>query len=172
MGGEVMDLTTIRELYGYNRWANRRCLEAASKVSREDFTKEIGGSFASLRGTLGHLYGAEWIWLERWRGTSPSSLPFALDFPDVETIRSRWTEVERGQREFLDRLDPARLGDPLTYTNLQGETWTYPLWRILAHVANHSTYHRGQIATLLRQLGAKPLSTDLLLYYDEVPPRD
>ena len=161
-----MNLDTIRELYDYNRWANGRSLESASKVSRDEFTKEIGGSFASLRGTLVHLYGVEWIWLERWRGTSPSSFPSALDFPDVETIRFRWEKVERGQREFIEGLDPARLTEPLTYTNLQGEVWTYSLWKVLAHVVNHSTYHRGQVATLLRQLGKPPLSTDLLLYYD------
>jgi uncharacterized damage-inducible protein DinB len=161
-----MNLTTIRELYEYSWWANARSLEAASMVSREEFTKEIGGSFSSLRGTLAHLYGAEWVWLERWRGTSPSSLPSALDFPDVEAIRSHWEKVERGQREFLEGLDTARLGESLTYTNLQGETWTYTLWRILAHVVNHASYHRGQVATLLRQLGKPPLSTDLLLYYD------
>jgi uncharacterized damage-inducible protein DinB len=161
-----MDLETIRELYEYNRWANARSLQAASTASPADFTKEVGGSFASLRGTLAHVYGAEWIWLERWRGASPRKLPFALDFPDVETIRSRWQDVEREQREFLDALDPARLAEVVSYVNLKGESFAYPLGRMLQHVVNHSTYHRGQVATLLRQLGATPLSTDLLLYDD------
>jgi len=162
-----MDLETIRELYGYNRWANARSLQAASTVSREDFIKEVGGSFASLQGTLAHMYGAEWIWLERWRGTSPRKLPFSLDFPDVETIRSRWQDVEREQKEFLGGLDQGRLAEVISYVNLKGETFAYPLGRMLQHVVNHSTYHRGQVATLLRQLGATPLSTDLLLYDDE-----
>jgi uncharacterized damage-inducible protein DinB len=162
-----MDLETIRELFGYNRWANARSLEASSKVSPEDFTKEVGGSFASLRGTLAHMYGAEWIWLERWRGTSPASLPFSLDFPDVATIRTRWLDVEREQREFLDFLDADRLSQVISYVNLKGQSFAYPLGRLLQHVVNHSTYHRGQIATLLRQLGATPISTDLLLYDDE-----
>jgi uncharacterized damage-inducible protein DinB len=162
-----MDLETIRELFEYNRWANARSLQASSTVSPADFTKEVGGSFASLRGTLAHMYGAEWIWLERWRGTSPRNLPFSLDFPDVETIRSRWQDVEREQKEFLGGLDQGRLADVISYVNLKGETFAYPLRRILQHVVNHSSYHRGQIATLLRQLGATPLSTDLLLYDDE-----
>jgi uncharacterized damage-inducible protein DinB len=162
-----MDLQTIRELYDYNRWANGRSLEAASKVSPEDFTKDLGGSFASLRGTLAHVYGAEWIWLERWRGRSPRQLPLALDFPDVETIRRRWMDVEREQQEFLDRLGGHRLAEVVSYVNLSGQTFAYPLGRMLHHVVNHSSYHRGQVATLLRQLGAKPLSTDLLLYDDE-----
>jgi uncharacterized damage-inducible protein DinB len=162
-----MDLETLRELYGYNGWANARSLQAASMVSPADFTKEVGGSFASLRGTLAHMYGAEWIWLERWRGTSPRSLPFSLDFPDVETIRSRWRDVEREQKEFLGGLDQGRLAEVISYVNLKGEPFAYPLGRMLQHVVNHSTYHRGQVATLLRQLGATPLSTDLLLYDDE-----
>ena len=161
-----MDLETIRDLYAYNRWANARALEAASTVDAGDFTKEVGGSFASLRGTLAHMYGAEWIWLERWRGTSPRQLPFALDFPDVETIRSRWQDVEREQKEFLDSLDPGRLAEVISYVNLKGETFAYPLGRMLHHVVNHATYHRGQITTLVRQLGGTPLSTDLLLYDD------
>lgn len=162
-----MDFETIREIYGYNRWANARSLQAASTISPADFTKEVGGSFASLRGTLAHMYGAEWIWLQRWRGTSPRQLPFALDFPDVETIRSRWQEVEREQKQFLDSLDPGRLSEVVSYVNLKGETFAYPLGRMLQHVVNHASYHRGQITTLLRQLGATPLSTDLLLYDDE-----
>ena len=161
-----MDIETIRDLYAYNRWANARSLEGASAVSSADFTKEIGGSFASLRGTLAHMYGAEWIWLERWRGNSPRALPFALDFPDVPAIRLRWQDVERGQTEFLDALDPDRLGEVISYVNLKGDTFAYPLRRMLQHVVNHATYHRGQITTLLRQLGATPLSTDLLLYDD------
>ena len=165
-----MDPETIRGLFRYNRWANARSLEAASRVSPEDFTREIGGSFASLRGTLAHMYGAEWIWLERLRGTSPASLPFSLDFPDVATIRKRWLDVEREQREFLDFLDADRLSQVISYVNLKGESFAYPVGRLLHHIVNHSTYHRGQIATLLRQLGATPISTDMLLYDDEGAP--
>jgi uncharacterized damage-inducible protein DinB len=161
-----MDLESIRELYGYNRWANARSLEAAAAVSTEDFTREVGGSFASLRGTLAHMYGAEWIWLQRWKGISPRQLPFSLEFPDVASIRSRWQAVENERQVFLDALDPARLAEVLSYVNLQGQTFAYPLRRMLQHVVNHGTYHRGQITTLLRQLGAVPLATDLLLYDD------
>jgi uncharacterized damage-inducible protein DinB len=161
-----MDLESIRELYGYNRWANARSLEAAAAVSTEDFTREVGGSFASLRGTLAHMYGAEWIWLQRWKGISPRQLPFSLEFPDVASIRSRWQAVENECQVFLDALDPARLAEVLSYVNLQGQTFAYPLRRMLQHVVNHGTYHRGQITTLLRQLGAAPLATDLLLYDD------
>ena len=68
---------------------------------------------------------------------------------------------------FLDDLAPERLNDVVEYKNTKGETWRYPLWQQLHHVVNHSTYHRGQVTTMLRQLGAEPLGTDFLVYYDE-----
>ena len=162
-----MDVATIRELYQYNRWANARAIESAALVSVDSFTRELGGSFGSLRGTLAHILGAEWIWLERWRGVSPRSLPAAAEFPDIESIRERWRQVEQGQRDVLDGLDAWRLAVVVSYVNPRGETWAYPLGRMMQHVVNHSSYHRGQVATLLRQLGTTPLSTDLLLFDDE-----
>jgi uncharacterized damage-inducible protein DinB len=161
-----MDLESIRELYQYNCWANARSLEASAAVSAADFTREVGGSFASLRGTLAHMYGADWIWLERWKGISPRQLPLSLVFPDIGSIRSRWEVVENERRDFLKALEPGRLTEVISYVNLQGQTFAYPLHRMLQHVVNHGTYHRGQITTLLRQLGATPLATDLLLYED------
>src|SRR6476659_4999585 len=103
-----MDLESIRELYEYNRWANARSLEAAAAVSTEDFTREVGGSFASLRGTLAHMYGAEWIWLQRWKGISPRQLTFSLEFPDVASTRARWQAVENERQVSLDALYHAR----------------------------------------------------------------
>jgi uncharacterized damage-inducible protein DinB len=161
-----MDVATIRQLYEYNRWANARMLESAALVPADSFTRELGGSFGSLRGTIAHILGAEWIWLERWRGVSPRNLPAASGFPDLASIRERWRDVEAGQRDVVDGLDESRLAVVVSYVNPRGETWAYPLGRMMQHVVNHSTYHRGQVATLLRQLGVEPLSTDLLLYDD------
>lgn len=166
-----MDLAALRDLYDYNRWANARTLEAVAAVSPEDFTREVGGSFASLQGTLAHICGAEWVWLERIRGSTPRSLPFAAELADVAAIRRRWQDVESRQRELLDSLDANRLRESVSYVNFAGEANAYPLWQVLAHVVNHSTYHRGQVTTLLRQLGAKPVSTDLLRFYDASPGR-
>jgi len=161
-----MDLKMIDDLFRYNRWANSRILESALALDREEFVKTIPSSFPSLRDTLVHMLWSEWIWLQRWKGISPRQLPFSLEFPDVASIRSRWQAVENERQVFLDALEPARLAEVLSYVNLQGQTFAYPLRRMLQHVVNHGTYHRGQITTLLRQLGAAPLATDLLLYDD------
>ena len=95
---------------------------------------------------------------------SPRALPSG--FTSVDDLRHRLEEVEAGQKSFLGELTPARLETKITYVNFAGETWTYALGDMLVHVVNHATYHRGQVATLLRQLGKKPLSTDYLLYLD------
>ena len=108
----------------------------------------------------------EWIWHERWRGKSPSKVAaqeFAAGtFPTLATIRDRWGVVEGNVRGFLAGLNQADLTQALTYTNVKGESWTYPLWQSLFHVVNHQTYHRGQITTLLRQLGAAAPAIDYL----------
>jgi uncharacterized damage-inducible protein DinB len=105
--------------------------------------------------------------LQRWDGNSPPALPAAEEFPTTETLRRRWEEVEGGQQDFLNRLTDGALDQEVTYTNFAGERWRYPLRQMILHAVNHSTYHRGQTVTLLRQLGRTPPGTDLLLYLDE-----
>jgi uncharacterized damage-inducible protein DinB len=163
-----MNADDFRHLYGFNRWANARILDASAMLAREQFVKTIPSSFPSVRDTLAHILAAEWIWLERWKGTSPKALLDAGSFPTLEALRERWRAFEREQRAFLESVRDPDLGKILTYVNTKGETWSYPLGRTIQHVANHSTYHRGQVTTMLRQLGAEPPPTDLLVFEDEV----
>jgi uncharacterized damage-inducible protein DinB len=69
--------------------------------------------------------------------------------------------------EFINSLAEDALTTKITYVNVKGETWTHALWQMLRHLVNHSTYHRGQVATMLRQLGAEPAATDFLLFFDK-----
>lgn len=154
-------------LFAYNRWANARTLDAVARLTPDQFTRDLGNSFPSVRDTLVHIHGAEWIWLERWKGTSPSRALSPEDFPDVTVIASRWKNVEAEQSAFLADLADADLVKPLEYANLKGERFTAPLGRLMQHVINHSTYHRGQITTMLRQLGASPVGTDLVTFLRE-----
>ncbi|MGD0694034.1 MAG: DinB family protein [Terriglobia bacterium] len=163
-----MDIRTIQALYDYNRWANEQTLDAAAALNEEQFTRDLGNSFRSVRDTLAHILAAEWIWLERWKGNSPKTLLEAADFPGVEALKTRWDEVESDRAAFIRTAAASRLEEVISYVNTRGQTFAYPLWQMMIHVLNHSTYHRGQITTLLRQLGSKPASTDLLLFYDKV----
>jgi uncharacterized damage-inducible protein DinB len=162
-----MDLNDIRELYDYNRWANQRSLAAAARLDKATCVRPMGNSFSSVRDTLAHILGAEWIWLERWNGLSPAALLDAANFPTAESLKARWQTVEEDYSRFIQSLTPARLQEKLSYLNRAGQPYAYPLWQQMVHVVNHSTYHRGQVTTLLRQLGAHPVETDLLAYYDE-----
>ena len=167
----MIPLNGIRHLFDYNYWARDRQLECCRQASSEQFLRPLGSSFSSLRDTLSHLVAAEWIWLERWRGRSPNLMEvratFApASFPTLDAVRDRWREIEKGNRECLGSLSDATLARPLTYVNFRGETTSYPLWETLFHVINHQTYHRGQVTTLLRQLGLPVTELDYLVMQD------
>lgn len=159
-------LSRILELYRYNTWANGRVIDAASRLSSDAFLKDLGNSFPSVRDTLSHIVGAEWVWLQRWQGSSPRALPSGWDLPTIGAVKARWVEVEREQAEYLRTLTEEALDTEISYINFKGQPFRYALWQQLAHVVNHSTYHRGQVTTMMRQLGAEPVATDLLVYYD------
>jgi uncharacterized damage-inducible protein DinB len=155
----------IRPLYEYNAWANQRSLAAAQKLTVEQFTKPMGSSFSSIRDTLAHIYGAEWIWLERFQGRSPSALPNMSQFPDVQTLREAWLVHEERLLAFVAGLTQADLDRTMEYKTLKFGVYSNPLWQSMLHVVNHGTYHRGQVTTLLRQLGAQPILLDLMHFY-------
>ena len=154
-------------LYDYNAWANHRQLEAASKLTIEQFVKPMGSSFGSVRDTLAHIFGAEWIWLERFQGRSPSSLPDTTQFKDLASLQERWAELEGRLLGFVRGLTERDLERTIEYKTLKFGVYKNPLWQSMQHVVNHGTYHRGQVTTLLRQLGAEPILTDLMHYYRE-----
>jgi len=156
------ELTAIRELVQHNYWARDRQLEACDSLSEDEFLRPMGGSFSSLRDTLAHLLHVEWVWLERWQGRSPQSMPGNEELHDVPTLALHWAEVEKAMRAYVAGLTEADLGRRISYTNFKGETWTYPLGRMLHHVLMHQNYHRGQVTILLRQLGVHAAAVDFL----------
>jgi uncharacterized damage-inducible protein DinB len=161
-----MEPDEVRELYDYNVWANHCILDASAALTEEQFFRDLRSSFRSVRDTIVHILGAEWIWLERCNGRSPGALPPPEPFVSVSHVRARWGEIERDQLEFVRGLSAADLDRVIDYRNQRGNRFAYPLQKVLRHVVNHSTYHRGQVASMLRQLGVVPAATDLLLYYD------
>ena len=164
----------IQQLYEYDRWANNRVLQAASALSADQFTRDLGGSFRSVRDTLLHVISGEWGWLTYWKEPSPDSafvknLRDRMDtvfhpnaFFDVATVKAKWTEVEKEQIEFVNGLTDEALTKMLPVRGAQ-----VSLMHLMQHVANHSTYHRGQVALMLRQLAAKPLATDFHVFLME-----
>jgi uncharacterized damage-inducible protein DinB len=154
-----------RLLYDYNAWANHRVLGCCDALTGEQFTRGLGSSFGSVRDTLAHILGGEWIWLERFLGRSPSQLPVAGDFPNLASLRQRWSVVEQNLLRFVKGLSAEDLTRVEEYRTIDGTAYAQPLWQPMQHLVNHGTYHRGQVTTLLRQLGATPVSTDLIRFY-------
>src|SRR5262245_22038349 len=153
-------------LLDYHYWARDHILTAAERLTPEQYTQEVVSSFRSVRETAIHTYSAEWIWYQRWKGESPTS-PIAGDrFADVPALRQAWTELERDVRRHLASLDERGLSAVTEYRLLNGTPGATPFWQMLQHVVNHGSYHRGQLTTLLRQLGATPPeSMDLITFY-------
>ena len=162
-----MDLETIRALFDYNEWANRRTLEGCELLSLDQLLEPLGGSFGSVRNTLAHIMDVEWLYLERWQGRSPTALPKAQNYPDLAQIDERWKTVDEAMREYVRALSQADILRVIEFRNIAGNQFRDPLWQTMQHLVNHSTYHRGQVTTLLRQLGVKPMSTDMIAFYRE-----
>jgi uncharacterized damage-inducible protein DinB len=163
-----MTKSDLQTLLDFHYWARNRVLEAAAALSSDQYTRDLGGSFKSVRDTLAHLYSAEWAWYQRWEGLSPTVHLRFDDYPDVETLRRAWTEQEQKVRAFLAKLGEADVARIINYRLFSGQAGASPFWQMLQHMVNHGSYHRGQVTTMLRQLGAKPpASVDMITYYRE-----
>lgn len=166
-----MTIDELRTLLDYHYWARDRLLDAVEPLAPEQFTRDMGNSFRSVRDTLAHIYAAEWAWHSRWLGTSPTVLLAPDMFPDVASIRKAWSELEGNVRSFVDRLGADGINRVIEYKLLSGQAGASVFWHMLQHVVNHASYHRGQVTTMLRQLGAAPAkSMDLIAFYRERQP--
>jgi uncharacterized damage-inducible protein DinB len=164
-----MNLSDIRNLFDYTEWANELAFNAAAKLSDENLRRDFNISHGSVFGTLLHMAGAEWIWLERWHGRSPLladawSLWKIDSCADLATLNQRWRELIDRRAQFISELDEGRLPAELPFTLLSGDPSSMRLVDQMQHVANHATLHRGQVVGMIRQLGIAPPSTDLLFY--------
>ncbi len=158
----------IRTLVDYNYWARDRILASAELLSPEELSRSLGSSFSSVLDTLVHIHFAEWIWHQRWQGHSPSAGPDTSQFVSVASLRDAWRPLERQIRTLVESLGPAGLSRVIEYRTMNGQPGTSAYWQMIVHVVNHGSYHRGQVATMLRQLGAKPAqSTDMIVFFRE-----
>ena len=163
-----MKFEDLWTLLDYHYWARDRMLDAVDELPPDQYTKDLGNSFKSVRDTVVHIYFAEWVWYSRWTGNSPTAAPKSEDFPDVPAIRAPWEAQEQKIRLFVGSLGPQGLDRVFDYKNLAGQAQKSVFWHMLQHVVNHATYHRGQVTTLLRQLGASPPKPqDLIAFYRE-----
>jgi uncharacterized damage-inducible protein DinB len=157
----------VRTLYDYDAWANARTLNACAALTQEQLTRNLGNSFGSVRDTLVHIVAAQMIWLDRLHGAPPAGMAKPEAYPDMAAVRAQWAETESKLSSYVRGLSAADLGNILEFRNAKGVVFRDQIGNILQHLANHGSYHRGQITTLLRQLGATPVSTDMIGFYRE-----
>ncbi len=154
-----------RDLILYMMWADRTVLGALREVTPEDLTRDAGVSFGSLLGTMAHMLGAQRVWLSRFSGLPLERIPGPPDFPNLLSWIHGWEETASETEAFIAGLTDEQLATPITWTNTRGETYTLPLWQPVVHMVNHGSYHRGQVISMLRQMGYKAPSTDLVYYF-------
>ena len=164
-----MDLTDVKHLFDYTEWANELAMEAAAKLPNDQLRRDFGISHKSIFGTLLHMAGAEWIWLERWNGRSPAKAEAWSQWTtescaDLPTLKERWNGVVHNRNRYVSQLTDSSLADELAFKLLSGDPSSMRLVHQMQHVVNHSTMHRGQVVGMIRQLGIDPPSTDLLFY--------
>jgi uncharacterized damage-inducible protein DinB len=164
-----MELADIKHLFDYTEWANELAMGAADNLTDEQLQRDFGISHKSIFGTLTHMAGAEWIWLERWHGRSPGkaeawSMWTPESCSDLATLNDRWGEVIDRRAQYMAQLNPEQLSADLPFNLLSGDPSSMRLVNQMQHVVNHATMHRGQVVGMIRQLGIEPPSTDLLFY--------
>ena len=164
-----MNLSDIKDLFSYTEWANDLAMGAAAALPDESLRRDVGISHKSIFGTLVHMAGAEWIWLKRWNGYSPTKAEAwsrwsTESCAELSTLKEYWTELVTQRAQFISQLDASKLAAELPFKLLSGDPSSMPLVNQMQHVVNHATMHRGQVVGMIRQLGMEPPATDLIFY--------
>ena len=153
------------ELFDYNGWANRTIFDAVAKLPDEQYFRDLKSSYGGVHGTLCHVVWAEELWLRRWQQQPNPAVAQGTDLKSLADVRGRWEKVDAERGRFVASLGAAQLEDTRLVKPSTGGEYVHTFRQMFRHFINHSSYHRGQIVTFLRQLGTSPPSTDLILYY-------
>jgi uncharacterized damage-inducible protein DinB len=162
-----VNIEEVKELFDYNAWANRRLFEALAQLPVEQYSRDLKSSFGSIHGTLCHIVWAEQLWLHRWLGKAAPATPQGRDLAGLAEARARWEAVDAERAAFLGGFTEPRLRDGVTIQPTSGGAYTHTFRQMFLHTVDHSSYHRGQIVTMLRQLDVKPPGTGMMGFYRE-----
>jgi uncharacterized damage-inducible protein DinB len=160
-----MTLEEILTLFQYDEWATKRTIESVSSLPDEQYKRDLKSSHGGIHGTLCHIYWADCLWLVRWNGNLALVSVRAEEIQGLPVLSDRWGEYRNNLNAFLANITEMEAFAPVSYTDTRGNNHAEPLYQQMQHKVNHSSYHRGQIVTMLRQLGGKPQATDLIIYY-------
>lgn len=159
-----MNKRDILQLLDYNRWATGRILDAAGRATADELSAVSPATGQSIHSTLVHLMDGERIWRLRCEGESPTSLSDRAEFRTLADVAGALTAQQKAMRAFADGLSDSDLAGVIRYRNTKGVGFEQRLWQILAHVVNHGTQHRAEVALRLTDLGHSPGDVDFILY--------
>ncbi len=156
----------LHQYVQFNKWANELLLTLIEKeISDELLDKNLVSSFPSLRKTVYHVWDAEWIWLRRLKGESLDNWPSKNFSGNFSEAKNKLLENNESFITYVISLNENSLIENFSYKNIEGKNFTNARWQSIQHCINHSTYHRGQIVTMLRQLGVMQIpSTDYISF--------
>jgi uncharacterized damage-inducible protein DinB len=157
----------VQDLFAYNAWANRTLFDALALLPAEAYFRDLQSSHGGIHGTLCHIVWVEQLYLNRWLRRPNPATPQGKDLASLALARARWEEIEGERAAWLAHLATPRLDELITVQPTTGGQYHHSLAEMCRHVVDHSSYHRGQIITLLRQLGVKPPSTGMIVYFRE-----
>lgn len=150
--------------FEYSKHASRLLLETCAKLTTQELELDRKSSHGGILGTLQHIFYADRVWLSRFRG-APVAFRNEDENPSLAELTQSWPPILDGFKDYILSTGQPTLEEDFTYTNLAGKKITIVRYQALLHVVNHSTHHRGQVVTMLRQAGHTPPVTDLLYYY-------
>jgi uncharacterized damage-inducible protein DinB len=155
----------LKTVYEYNIWANHRYFAVAEGLTAEQLHHGQGHSWGDVQAMFLHMVSSEWIWLQRWHGTSPKGHLNKDDFPSLSSIKARWDDQEARLRTFIDDQSEESLESVIIYNNLSGEIFRVPLWQMLMHLANHETHHRGELAAMFALMNVPHPEDEVIQYF-------
>jgi uncharacterized damage-inducible protein DinB len=156
-------------LFTFNRWANARMLDACRKLPAEQYAAEPAPGWSSVRATVCHIAIVTEGWLRGLANDPDEKLPTEAELPAVDDAQRLLERAYLRFDELLPTLTPERLATPVTHRR-RGRTATLPPWVVLRHIVNHTTYHRGQVASKLKRFGIQQAETDLVYWaFEQIP---
>jgi|SRR5690242_424769 len=154
------------EISDFNIWANGRVCDWLDKISDEQWKQPVISSFNSIYETILHLANAEKIWAERLEKKINPEMLFATFTGSKAELLATWRNRSLHFKNLIEQMPEDQFQQNLLYKNTKGIEYNQPYYQLLAHVFNHSTYHRGQVVTMLRQVGFTDVnSTDMTTYF-------
>ncbi|MDV6167923.1 DinB family protein [Flavobacterium sp. DG1-102-2] len=160
-----MDKCYFLDLAGYIAWTDNKIIKWLDQISEERWEQNITSSFNSIKQTALHIASAEKIWIDFWKNI-PDPVFLSAEFDGTKNdLLKIWTKTSLQLKDFIEHYPEEEYRKQIIF-KVRGEEWKMEFWQTFSHFINHATYHRGQLVTMLRQVGFENFSsTDLATYY-------